>query len=37
MRCAAEGAETTAYLDRRRPLKVIMDCTSLLSADDPNK
>jgi hypothetical protein len=26
LRCAAEGDEMTAYLDRRRPLKAIIDC-----------
>ena len=33
LRCAADGEEMTAYLDRRRPAKAIMDCTVLLSAN----
>jgi hypothetical protein len=37
LRCSAEGDEMTAYLDRRRPVKAVMDCASLLVPDNPRK
>jgi hypothetical protein len=35
LRCSADGAEMTDYLDRRRPVKAIMDCTP--SSGNPRK
>jgi hypothetical protein len=37
LRCSAEGDEMTAYLDWRRPVKAVMDCTRLLTPDNPRK
>jgi hypothetical protein len=35
LRCKAEGDEMIEFLERRRPLKAIMDCASFRSADHP--
>jgi hypothetical protein len=36
LRCSADGDEITEYLDRRRPVKAVLDCTPS-SVDNPRK
>jgi hypothetical protein len=36
LRCSADGDEMTEYLDRRHPVKAVMDCTPS-SVDNPRK